>query len=89
MSDADISDRLRAFIRRFVRRDSTFADDQNLFKSGFVNSLFVMQLVLFVESTFSITVEQEDMDIAHFSSVNSLSRFVRHKRAAAQALARM
>jgi acyl carrier protein len=86
MSDVEISDCLRSFFARFVRGGTEFTDDQNLFSSGFVNSLFVMQLVLFVESTFSITVEQQDMDITNFSSVNSLCAFVRAKQAANQAM---
>jgi methoxymalonate biosynthesis acyl carrier protein len=88
MSDAEMSERLRSFIARFIGRGVAFADDQNLFSSGFVNSLFAMQLVLFVESTFAITVGREDMDIANFSSVKSLCAFVRAKQAACRATAR-
>jgi acyl carrier protein len=73
------SSQIRASLRQFLAqyiRTADFSDSQDIFKSGFVNSLFAMQLVLHVESSFGITVENDDMDIANFNSVDSLSRFV-------------
>lgn len=79
MESTQIRQSVKDFIANFVRtRD--FADDENIFQAGFVNSLFAMQLILFVENTFSITVENEDMDIANFCSVDALTRFVLSKQ---------
>ena len=69
---------LRQFLAGYVRA-TDFSDGQDIFKSGFVNSLFAMQLVLHVESSFGITVENEDMDIENFNSVDALTRFVGSK----------
>jgi acyl carrier protein len=77
-SPSDIRASLRLFLSKYIRA-SDFADSQNIFASGYVNSLFAMQLVLHVEGAFGITVENEDMDIANFSSVDALARFVGHK----------
>ena len=56
-------------------------DDEDLFASGLVNSLFAMQLVLFVEKEFSIKVENQDLDIANFKSVNAITGFIQSKTA--------
>jgi len=41
-------------------------DDEDLFAAGLVNSLFAMQLVLFVEKKFSIKVENQDLRYCQF-----------------------
>ena len=67
------------FLEQFI--DVDVADDEDLFASGLVNSLFAMQLVLFVEKEFSIKVENEDLDLANFRSVNAITGFIQHKLA--------
>ncbi|GGO22431.1 hypothetical protein GCM10010116_45250 [Microbispora rosea subsp. aerata] len=62
-------------------KNHDLADDEDIFASGYVNSLFVMQLVLMIEREFAITVEDEDLDFANFRSVNALVDFVSRKRA--------
>ena len=51
----------------------------DLFESGLANSLFAMQLVLFVEKEFGITVSDEDLDVDNFKSLNAISAFVGKK----------
>ncbi len=79
MESTQISAALRDFIGGFVR-NGDFSNEENIFKAGFVNSLFVMQLILYVENAFSVAVENEDMDIANFCSVAALTRFVLAKQ---------
>lgn len=56
-----------------------FDDDDNLFESGIVNSLFAVQLMTFVEKTFAIKVEMDDLDIENFKSLNATTAFVVRK----------
>jgi len=77
-SSSQIRTSLRQFLANYIRTQD-FDDSQDIFKSGYVNSLFAMQLVLHVEGSFGITVENEDMDIANFNSVDALTRFVGSK----------
>ena len=58
-------------------------DDDDIFQLGFVNSMFAMQLVAFMEKEFGIAVEDEDLDIENFNSVNALARFAERKAAGA------
>ncbi len=51
-------------------------EDEDIFQIGFVNSLFAMELVMFVEKTFSVTVPNDELRIDNFRSVASMSELV-------------
>jgi acyl carrier protein len=55
-------------------------DDDNLFDMGIVNSLFAVQLMTFIEKTFSLEVEMDDLDIENFKSLNAAATFVIRKK---------
>ena len=73
--------RIREFVGRHVRGHD-LQDDEDIFATGFVNSMFAMQLVQFVEQAFGITVENEDLEIDNFRSVNAIAALVERKAAA-------
>lgn len=73
----------RATIRAFVARHLDgveFTDEQDLFASGYVNSLFAVQIVMFVEGSLGVPVAGEDLDIKNFTSVDRIDDFVTRKR---------
>ena len=76
--DVPVRQRIREFIERHVRQRN-FDDDVDIFALGFVNSMFAMQLVLFVEGDFGIKVEDEDLEIDNFKSVNAIGALVERK----------
>ena len=55
-------------------------DDDNLFESGIVNSLFAVQLMTFLEKSFNIEVTMDDLSMENFESVNATSLFVERKQ---------
>lgn len=59
------------------------ADDDDIFRRGFVSSMFAMQLVVFVEDHFGLTVENDDLELENFRSVAALTAFVDAKRSVA------
>ncbi|MFG1644969.1 acyl carrier protein [Amycolatopsis sp. NPDC049252] len=74
----DMADQ-RATIRTFVAKHiggAEFADEDDLFATGYVNSLFAVQIVMFTERTFGLAVVGPDLDIANFSSVDRIDTFV-------------
>jgi acyl carrier protein len=73
--------KIREFLSRFFR-DHQLADDEDIFASGYVNSMFAMQLVQFVEQEFGITVESEDLELDNFRTVDAISALVGRKTAA-------
>jgi acyl carrier protein len=69
------------------RRIDQVTDRDDIFALGFVNSLFAMQLVMFIEKEFGITVEDEDLDIQNFNTVEAIANLVERKRAGAAEVA--
>lgn len=73
---------IRETVKRFVLSSINIPhldDDANLFESGIVNSLFAVQLMTFIEKTFGIEVEMDDLDIENFKSLNAATAFVVRK----------
>ncbi len=54
--------------------------DMDLMKSGLVNSLFALQIVMFVEKTFNIKLSRKDINAENFSTVNSIVSLVKRLR---------
>ena len=79
MSDESPKTQIRNFLGRSIR-DRELGDDEDLLELGFVNSLLAMQLLLFIEKTFDIRIEQQDMDLENFRSVNAILRLVESKQ---------
>lgn len=71
--------RVKAFLARYLQ-NYDLPDDQDIFSLGFINSLFAMQLVLFVEKEFGIEIDNADLDIDNFHTVNAIAALVEHKR---------
>jgi acyl carrier protein len=78
MGAEDIMGQVWDFLSQYISNTEIDPDD-NLFTSGVVNSLFAMQLVLFVEKEFGIQVANEDLDIENFKSLNAIVGFIENK----------
>jgi acyl carrier protein len=69
-----------AFIRdNFLFDDSPVARDVSLTESGIMDSTGVLEMLLFLEETFGITVADEEVVPEHFDSVARISTYVRRK----------
>ncbi len=79
----DVRTKIRDFITKFFQ-NVELQDDQDIFALGFINSLFAMQLVLFVEREFGISVENDDLDISNFQSINAIVNLVERKTASSE-----
>jgi methoxymalonate biosynthesis acyl carrier protein len=80
MKRNQINETVRAFLNRHIRNHD-LQDDEEIFTSALFNSLFAMQLVLFLEKEYQITVENEDLDLKNFNTLNAISDFVTRKAA--------
>lgn len=78
MNETEI--KIRTFLNKYVR--SNYENEDNLFEAGLVNSLFAMQLIYFLEKTYDIKVENNELDINNFKSVYAICDFVERKLAA-------
>jgi acyl carrier protein len=70
-----VTTQILAFISgRYPQVEITETD--NIFEIGFVNSLFAMELVMFIEKTFSVTVPNDELRIENFHSAYSMTELV-------------
>jgi acyl carrier protein len=74
-------------IREFIESNLVLLDDEvalkndaDIFALGFVDSLFALQLISFLEETFAIEVNDQDLDISNFNSVAAIVAFVNNKK---------
>jgi acyl carrier protein len=51
-------------------------DGQDIFSLGFVNSLFAMELVMFIEKRFRCRIPNEDLHRDNFRTVAAMERLV-------------
>ena len=74
------TDAIKASFREFFsRRASDLADDDDIFEVGGVTSLFVIELLMFVEDEFDIVVGDDDLERDNFRSINALAALVTGK----------
>ena len=76
-------DKIRGMIENNLNifsSDVEFSDDDNIFRKGFVDSLFAVQLIAYLEQEFGIKIGNQDMDIKNFHSVNEIISFVERKQ---------
>ena len=73
-------------IQHFVLESFLFTDDSeqlpvdaSFLEEGIVDSTGVLELVMFVEETFNISVDDEEIVPENFDSVEQLARYVRLK----------
>ena len=71
-------EKIRQFLAQYIRHQE-INDDDDIFQKGFVNSLFAMQLVLYVESEFHIRVENEDLKLDNFRSIDAIAGLIQSK----------
>jgi methoxymalonate biosynthesis acyl carrier protein len=76
-----IVDELREFFSRATAGNEP-GPDEDYFALGLMNSLMALELISFVEQSFGIAVEVEDLDLDNFRTMNRTAEFVRRKRSA-------
>lgn len=76
-------DKIRAIIESNLKifdSDVEFSDDDHIFRKGFVDSLFAVKLLAYLEKEFNIKISNEDLNIENFHSVNKIISFVESKK---------
>lgn len=58
-----------------------YPDDASFLENGIIDSMNVLELVVFVEDHFHVTVGDEDVVPENFDSLRSMSTYVRQKQA--------
>jgi acyl carrier protein len=77
-------------IRTYITENMLFSDDgypytdsASFLEEGIVDSMGIMELVMFVEENFDVTVEDEELVPDNFDSVSKLAAYICAKSPAA------
>ncbi len=79
---SDMLNTIREFIREnFVagRSDVQINPDESLIENGIMDSTGVLELVEFLESTYSIHIEDEELIPENLETVNNIIKFLKSK----------
>jgi acyl carrier protein len=60
--------------------DNRLGDDDSLLEKGILDSTGVMELVAFLEKTYEILVEDEELDPENLDSIGRINSYVHRKR---------
>ena len=80
-----VEDRIRSFIAEnilFSDNGYPHADDASFLEEGIVDSMGIMELVMFVDEGFGIAVEDDEVIPDNFDSVSKLAAYIRRKSSA-------
>ena len=64
-----------------------FADDDSLLELGIIDSLVMVGLIAHLETTYNITIDENDMVPENFDSVAAVVAYVRQKQAGSESSA--
>lgn len=86
MNDLVDVDLLRAQVRDYIQQNFLFGDDGSslddaapLLEQGILDETGVLELVLFLEETYNITVTEDELLPEHFDAVDGIVSFVAGK----------
>ena len=77
-----VEEQIRTYIAENILFSSNgypHSDEASFLEEGIVDSMGIMELVLFVEEQFGITVEDEELVPDNFDSVSRLAAYIRAK----------
>ena len=83
MSEQDVAAAVEEFARRefsIKASDQRFNRSVDLFDDGYVDSIGVIELIQFLESTFAIDIPEEDLFSPEFSTIDGIATIVTRNR---------
>ena len=75
----DIAGSLETYIRRefsIAGSDESIFRDEHLFEAGYVDSAGVVELIMFIESTFNVKLEDHHVFSEQFTTINGIAELV-------------
>ncbi len=78
----DIREQIKSYIAEtFLFSDDgfEFSDDDSFLDEGIVDSMGVLEIIMFLEETFGFSVEDEEIKPENFDSVNNLYSYIQRK----------
>ena len=77
---------IEATIRKFIIENFVFEEDDNLkrdtsfLENGIIDSTGILELVMFIEETYGISVEDEEIVPENLDSISNIAEYVQKKQ---------
>lgn len=55
-------------------------NDTNFFETNILDSLNIINLVVFVENTFSVSIDPLDVNLENFGSINKIATYIKENK---------
>ena len=80
----DIKDKVKTFIRDNFLFDSSahIEDDDSLLEKGIIDSIGVLELVLYLEEEFGVKIKDEEVIPENLDSVANIEKLIKNKNGA-------
>lgn len=75
----DVKSTIRKFIQKVTRKQEIL-DDEDIFQGGIVNSLLTVQLIMFIEKNFQISIDNNDINLENFKTMNKIEQYIQSKK---------
>jgi len=78
-----IRESLRNFIAEnilYSNKGYTYPDDASFLENGIVDSMNIMEIVMYVEETFKIQAEDREIIPDNFDSISNLAAYIEKKK---------
>ncbi len=73
-------------LKEFLKENFLFGNGDNLnnevdlFEKGIIDSTGIIELVSFIEETFTISIDDDELIVENFSTINNIKTFLQKKR---------
>lgn len=70
---------IRDYLTTLVGKDIPFGDDDSLLSAQLIDSLRVAELIVYLESTYNVTFDNDDLTPENLDTVNAILGFLERK----------
>ncbi len=82
MNNNGYNETIRSYIAENILYSNNgfpFSDDTSFLENGIIDSMNIMEIVMFIEDKFAISIADEDITPDNFDSVTKLVDFIHRK----------
>ena len=76
-----MKEKIKLYLLQKIGEETPLGTNDDIFELGLVNSMFALQLVMYLEKEFSIKIENDDLQLSNFNTIDHIEQFVQGKQA--------
>lgn len=81
--ESEIIARVRGFIQDnflYMHSDFHLADDDRLLEKGVMDSMSIVEMIMFIETEFGVQAMEDEISETNFGSLSGIARFIDTKQ---------